>query len=70
MHDSQHHVAFTHDIRNVQMTGMRASVNDPVHIQVQMIKLGQKRRVRHDLIDLGVTFTDPAIKLKKRKEQS
>lgn len=48
------------------MTWMRAAVNDTVHIQIQMVKLWQQRRVGNDLIDLCVPFADPSIKLQYR----
>lgn len=45
------------------MTWVRTTVNDTIHIQIQMIKLRQKGRVRDDLIDLGITFGEPSVKL-------
>ena len=64
MHDPQHHVSLTHNIRNIHVTGMRASVDNPIHIQIKMIELWKERRISDDLIDLWISLTDPSIKLK------
>lgn len=40
-------------------------MNDSIHIQIQMVKLGKKSGIGNDLIDLGVSLTDPSIKLWK-----
>jgi hypothetical protein len=45
------------------MTRMGATVNDSIHIEIQMVKLRQQGRVRDNLIDLGIAFTDPSVKL-------
>eukprot|EP00978_Attheya_sp_CCMP212_P003403 scaffold7008_cov40-Attheya_sp.AAC.3 len=63
MHNSQHHVPFAQDVAHIQMVGMGTSMNDTIHIKVQMVKLGQQCRIRNDLIDLGIAFTDPSVKL-------
>jgi hypothetical protein len=63
MHNAEHHVTFTQEGTNVHITGMRASVNNAVHIEIQVVKLGQERRVGNDLIDLGVSFRYPSVKL-------
>lgn len=63
MHNSEHHVSFADDIGNVQVAGMCTAVNDTVHIQVEVIEFRQKCRIRYDLIDLCVSFTNPSIKL-------
>jgi hypothetical protein len=68
MHNAEHHVAFTQDGTNVHITGMRAPVNNTVHIEIQVVKLGQERRVGNDLIDLRVSFRDPSVKLLINKE--
>jgi hypothetical protein len=49
------------------MTGMGAAVNDSIHIEIQMIKLGKEGRIRNDFIDLRVSFTDPSIKLQQER---
>jgi hypothetical protein len=63
VHDSQHHVPFRYDIGNVHVTGMRTSVDDPVHVEIQVIKLRQEGGIGNDFIDLGVPFADPSVKL-------
>jgi hypothetical protein len=63
MHNAKHHIAFTQDGTNVHITGMRASVDNTVHVKIQMVKLGQERRVGYNLIDLGVSFRYPSVKL-------
>jgi hypothetical protein len=63
MHDSEHHISLTQDVRDVHMTRMGATVNDSIHIEIQMVKLRQQGRVRDNLIDLGIAFTDPSVKL-------
>lgn len=65
LHDTQHHITFTQNIRYVQMTWMGAAVNDSIHIQIKMIKLGKESTVRDDLIDLWITLRDPSVKLKE-----
>jgi len=63
MHNSQHHVSFRNAVGNVAVTGVRAAVNDAVHVQVEMIEFGQQRIVRNNLIDLGVALRDPSVEL-------
>jgi hypothetical protein len=69
MHNAQHHISFSQDIRDIHMTGMRASMDDSIHIQVQVVKLWQQSRIRNNLIDFRVALTDPSIKLKKKSER-
>jgi hypothetical protein len=40
MHDPKYHITFGENIGDIKMAGVRASVDDPVHVKVQMIKLG------------------------------
>jgi hypothetical protein len=40
-------------------------MNDSIHIEIQMVKLGKKSGIGNDLIDLGVSLTDPSIELWK-----
>ena len=68
MHDTQHHISFAKNIRDIQVTWVGASVDDTVHIKIQMIKFGQECRVGYNLINLRVTFTDPSVELKKKIE--
>jgi hypothetical protein len=68
MHNAEHHVSFTQNGANVHITGMRASVNNAVHIEIQVVKLGQERRVGYDLIDLWVSFRDPSVKLYRKRK--
>lgn len=63
MHDSQHHVSFRKAVGNVAVAGVRAPVNDAVHVQVEMIELRQQSIVRDNLIDLGVALRDPSVEL-------
>lgn len=63
MQDSEQHVLLGQDLRHILVRWMRASMNDTVHIQIQMIKLGQQGIVRHNLVDFGITFGNPPIKL-------
>jgi hypothetical protein len=35
---------------------MRTSVNDTIHIEVEVIEFGQERSIGDDLIDLWVAF--------------
>ena len=63
MHNSQHHIPFTNDIRDITIGWMGTSVNDSIHIQIQMIKLWQQGRIGDNVIDLGIAFADPAVKL-------
>jgi hypothetical protein len=70
VHDPEHHVTFTQNIRDIHVTWMRTSMNNPIHIEIQMIKLGKKRRIGNNLIDLGVSFTNPSVKLGRKNEQN
>ena len=63
VHDPQHHVLFAQDFRDVEVARVRATVNDPVQVQVQVVHLGQQRLIGDDLVDLGITLRDPSIKL-------
>jgi hypothetical protein len=42
-------------------------MNNAIHVKIQVVKLWQESRVRDDLIDLGVSFTDPSIKLRNKR---
>jgi hypothetical protein len=42
---------------------MRTAVDNPIHIEVQMIKLGKESGIGNDFIYLRVPFTDPSVKL-------
>ena len=64
MHDSKNHIPFSKDIRYIKMAGVGASVDNPIHIEVQMIKFRQERLICNDLVDFWVTLTEPAVKLK------
>lgn len=66
MHDTQHHISFAKNIRDIQVTWVGASVDDAVHIKIQMIKFGQECRIGYNLINLRVTFTDPSVELEKK----
>lgn len=70
MHNAKHHISFAHYICNVHVTRVSTAVNDTIHIEIQMVKFWQQRRVRNDLIDFCVALTDPAIKLLNKKTRS
>lgn len=38
-------------------------MNNAVHIQVKMIELRQERRVRHNLVNLGIALREPSVEL-------
>lgn len=63
MHNSEHHVSFTKNIGDIQMTRVGASMDDTVHVKVQMIEFRQQRRVWYNLIDFGVAFANPSVEL-------
>jgi hypothetical protein len=42
-------------------------MNNSIHIEVQMVKFWQQRRIGDNLIDFRVTFTDPSVKLARGK---
>jgi hypothetical protein len=48
---------------------MGTPVNDPVHVQIQMIEFGQQGVIGHDLVDLRVPFADPAVKLFRHEKK-
>jgi phosphotransferase system IIB component len=70
MHDSKHHVPFRDNIGNVHMGRMRTTVNDTIHIEIQVVKLGQESIVRYNLVDLRITLGNPAIELTKGADDS
>ena len=63
MHNSQHHVSFRKCIGNIHVIGMCASVNNAIHVEIEVIKFRQQGGIGHDLINLGIAFTDPSVKL-------
>lgn len=63
MHDAKHHITFGEDIGYIEMVGMGAAVDDPIHVQVEVVKLWKQRLIGDDLIDLWIALTEPAIKL-------
>jgi hypothetical protein len=40
MHDPKNHITFSENIGYIEMIRVSAPVDDPVHVKVQMIKLG------------------------------
>lgn len=66
VHNAQHHVSFTQDVRNVHVTRVSASVNDSIHIKVKVVEFRQESRVGDNLIDLCVALTEPAVKLSSK----
>ena len=63
MHNTQHHVTFTEDIGDIQVAGMRTTMNNAVHVEIEMIKLGQESIVRDNLVDFRVAFRNPSVEL-------
>lgn len=63
MHDPQYHIAFREDVRYVQVGGVGAAVDNPVHVKVEMIELGEEGFIRDDLVDFWVAFRKPAVEL-------
>ncbi len=45
------------------MVGVGAAVDDPIHVQVEVVKLWKQRLIGDDLIDFWIALTEPAIKL-------
>ena len=45
------------------MVGVCAAVDDAIHVQIQVVKLREKRFIGNDLINLRIALTEPAIKL-------
>ena len=64
MHDAEDHVTLSKNVGHIEVVGVGASMDDPVHVQVQVIELGEQRLIGNDLVDLGVALAEPAIKLK------
>lgn len=63
MHNPKDHITLSQNVGNIEMTGVGAAVDDPVHIQVQVIKLRQQGLICDDLVDLGVALAEPAVEL-------
>jgi hypothetical protein len=63
MHDSQHHISLAQNIGDIHMIRMSTSMNNSIHIEIEMVKLGQQRCIRNDLVDLRIAFRDPSVKL-------
>ena len=66
MQNSKQHVFFRQDLGDILIRRVGTSVDNPIHIQVQMIKLGQQGTVSDDLIDFGITLRNPSVKLRAR----
>ena len=64
MHNAQNHITLGQNIRNIQMIGMSTSVDNTIHIQVQVIKFRQECFIGNDLIDFGVALTEPSVELR------
>ena len=64
MHNAEYHVPLAHDIGHIEVVWMGASVDDAVHVQVEVIELRQQSLVRYHLVDLCVALADPAVELK------
>jgi hypothetical protein len=63
VHNPEHHVLLGQDVANIEGRRMRAPVDDPVEVQVQVVHLGEERLVRDDLVDLRVALGDPSVEL-------
>lgn len=40
MHNPENHITFGQNIRDVEMIGVGAPMDDSIHVQIQVIKLG------------------------------
>ena len=69
MHNAQHHIPFTNDIGKFSIGRMRTTVNDSIHIQIQMVDFRQQGRIGNNVIDFGITFADPAVELGGRGQR-
>lgn len=69
MHNSEHHISLAEDIRHIKMVGMRTTMNNAIHVKVQMIELREERRVRNDMVDLWIAFADPSVELQGVKSK-
>ena len=65
MHDPKHHFALRQAVRNVAVVRMSATMDNAVHVEVQMIKLWEKSIIADNLIDFGIALRDPAVKLEQ-----
>ncbi len=63
MHDAKHHITFGKDIGYIEMAGVGAAVDDPVHVQIQVVKLWKQRLIGNDLVNLWIALANPAVKL-------
>ena len=65
MHDSHHHVSFGQGLLGdgIEIGWMGTSMNNAIHIQIQVIKFRQESGIRNNLIDFGIPFRNPTIKL-------
>ena len=61
--DGQHHLAQGQAAGRAVVVGVRARVDDAVHVQVQVVDLRQQCAVGDHLVDLRVTLAEPAIEL-------
>jgi len=43
-------------------------VDDTVHVQIEVVKLREERRVRDDMVDLGVAFANPSVELESQNK--
>ena len=70
VHDPDRHLALREDVGHVEVVGVRAAVDDPVHVEVQVVEFREQRRVGDDLVDFRIAFADPSVKLKGATAQT
>ena len=63
MHNPKNHITFTENIGNIEMIGMSATMDDSIHVQIQVVKLRKQSLIGNDLVDFWIALTEPAVKL-------
>ena len=64
MQNSQQHIFFGQCFGKILIRRVRTSVDNAVHIQIQMIKLRQQGTVGDYLIDFWITLRNPSVELR------
>ena len=67
MHNAEHHIPLAEDVGDVEVVRVGTSVDDTIHVQIKVIKLRKECRVRNDMVDLGIAFTNPSVELNTTK---
>ena len=68
MHDPHHHISLGKFFGYIQVGRMRTSVNDTIHIQIQMVEFRQQGGVGNNLVDLWIPLADPSVKLSSQEQ--